>query len=124
MTRSDLILIDPFNIDTKEVSPPVPFAPTDSATESDTLVDETSTSVSPMTTQSSPEVADDPPPRRSTRVRKSTKLPDFVYSSYSNSFASFVASIHRLSEPLSFREAICDPLWQDAMVEELTALMP
>ena len=52
----------------------------------------------------------------------STKLPDFAYSSYSTSFISFLVSLHSLSEPLSYREAVVDPLWQTAMAEELTAL--
>ncbi|GJZ67852.1 uncharacterized mitochondrial protein-like protein [Tanacetum coccineum] len=37
-------------------------------------------------------------------------------------FSSFIASIHRLHEPKSYREAVCDPLWQVAMAEELAAL--
>ncbi|KAI3744092.1 hypothetical protein L1987_57167 [Smallanthus sonchifolius] len=35
---------------------------------------------------------------------------------------SFIAGIHHLSEPESYREAVSDPLWQNAMAEELTAL--
>jgi hypothetical protein len=34
----------------------------------------------------------------------------------------FVASIHCLSEPFSYKKAIIDPLWQQAMDEELSAL--
>ncbi|GKC54120.1 gag-pol polyprotein [Tanacetum coccineum] len=34
----------------------------------------------------------------------------------------FIASVHRLHEPESYREVVCDPLWQVAMAEELTAL--
>lgn len=49
------------------------------------------------------EVTDDPPLRQSTHVCKSTKLLDFVYSTYSSSFTSFIASIHRLSKPSSLR---------------------
>jgi len=47
---------------------------------------------------------------RPNRNRKSTQLPDFVYSSYYGSFAPFIASIHRLHEPSSYREVVCDPL--------------
>lgn len=65
---------------------------------------------------------DNPPLHQSTRVRKSTQLPDFAYSCYSSSFASFVTFVHRLSEPLSYSEAVGNPLWQNAMAEELTAL--
>jgi len=64
----------------------------------------------------------DPPPRQSIRIRKSTKLPDFAYSCYSSSFTSFLASIHCLFEPSSYKEAILDSLWQQAMDEELSAL--
>ena len=56
------------------------------------------------------------------RTHKSTHLPDFVYSCYSSSFSSFLAAIHCLSEPLSYKEAVLDPLWQHAMNEELYAL--
>jgi hypothetical protein len=64
----------------------------------------------------------DPPPRQSIRIRKSTKLPDFTYSCYSSSFTSFLASIHCLFEPSSYKDAIFYPLWQQAMNEELSAL--
>lgn len=62
----------------------------------------------------------DSPSRYPRRTRKSTHLPDFVYSCYSTSFSS--AFIHCLSEPLSYKEAVLDPLWQHAMNEELSAL--
>ena len=64
----------------------------------------------------------DPPSRQSIRIRKSIKLSDFAYSYYSSSFASFLASIHCLSEPSSYKEVILDPLWQQAMDEELSTL--
>ncbi|CAL8092397.1 unnamed protein product [Prunus armeniaca] len=47
---------------------------------------------------------------------------DFSYSCYSHDFSSFLSSIHTLSEPTSYKEAICNPLWQQAMNEELSAL--
>ncbi|XP_073270455.1 uncharacterized protein [Primulina huaijiensis] len=56
----------------------------------------------PTTTQSSPGIAYNPP--------------------LHHSFASFVASVHCLSEPLSYREAVGNTFWQKAMAEELTAL--
>jgi hypothetical protein len=34
----------------------------------------------------------------------------------------FVASIHCLSEPFSYKKAIIDPLWQQAMEEKLSVL--
>ncbi|KAL5816850.1 hypothetical protein ACOSQ3_025228 [Xanthoceras sorbifolium] len=64
----------------------------------------------------------DPSPGYPQRTRKSTQLPNFVYSCYSNSFSSFLASIHFLSEPSSYKEAVLDPLWQQTMNEELSAL--
>ena len=64
----------------------------------------------------------DSPLRQSTRIHKSTKLPDFFYSYYSSSFTSFLASIHCLFEPSSYKEVIVYPLWQQAMNEELSAL--
>ena len=50
----------------------------------------------------------DPPLRQSICIRKSTKLLDFVYSCYSSSFTSFLASIHCLSDLSSYKEAILD----------------
>jgi hypothetical protein len=62
----------------------------------------------------------DPPLHQSIRIHKSTKLLDFAYSCYSSSFISFLASIYCLSEPFSYKEAILDPLWHQAMDEELS----
>ena len=59
---------------------------------------------------------------RSTCVCNSTKSSDFAYSCYSSSFTSFLASIHCFSEPSSYKEAILDPRWQQAMDEELSPL--
>jgi len=56
---------------------------------------------------------------RPSRNHKSTQLSDFVYSSYSSSFATFITSIHRLHEPSFYKEADCNPLWQKAMVRNL-----
>ena len=64
----------------------------------------------------------DPPLRQSIQILKSTKLLDFAYSCYSSSFTSFLAYIHCLSEPSSYKEAIIDPLWQQAIDEELSVL--
>jgi hypothetical protein len=61
----------------------------------------------------------DLPLRQSIRIHKSKKLPDF---SYSSSFNSFLTSIYYLIEPSSYKEAILDSLWQQAMDEELSAL--
>ncbi|KAI5397549.1 hypothetical protein KIW84_063389 [Lathyrus oleraceus] len=62
----------------------------------------------PGTTQKPLAIVDPSPPRYPSRDRKSTKFPDFVYSTY---FASFLTSIHSLYEPSSYKEAIVEPLW-------------
>ncbi|GJU40569.1 uncharacterized mitochondrial protein-like protein [Tanacetum coccineum] len=94
--------------------------PTDTATKTPPVI---VTQPPPTATQSSTEVVDGPPPSgRPKRMYKSTKRDDFVYSCYSYSFHSFLAYVHRLHECMSYREAICDPLWQVAMAEELAAL--
>lgn len=65
------------------------------------------------------------PRRYPQRVGKSTQKSDFLYSTsscYSPSFTSFLASIHNCIEPASYKEAAIDPLWQQAMKEELSAL--
>jgi hypothetical protein len=64
----------------------------------------------------------DPPLRESIHICTSTKLQDFSYSCYSSSFTLFLASIHYLSELYSYKEAILDHFWQQAMDEELSAL--
>ncbi|KAJ9567342.1 LOW QUALITY PROTEIN: hypothetical protein OSB04_003308 [Centaurea solstitialis] len=120
VTQSDLRSIDPFDVDTDDTFPDVPAHET-SATSDPPETSTSSDSATPMTAPA-PDETTDVPPRKSTRTRKSTKLPDFAYSSYSASFASFITNIHRLTEPESYREAISDPLWQNAMAEELTAL--
>ncbi|GKE25820.1 gag-pol polyprotein, partial [Tanacetum coccineum] len=131
LTQLELIKLDPFD-DTTETSKTfttpqqIPQetqqeTPTNTTTETPpvTIV----TQPPPTATQSSTEVVDGPPPSgRPKRNRKSTKRDDFVYSCYSNSFSSFIASVNHLHEPESYREAVCDPLWQVAMAEELAAL--
>ncbi|XP_019427158.1 PREDICTED: uncharacterized protein LOC109335479 [Lupinus angustifolius] len=52
------------------------------------------------------------PRRYPQRIHKSTQLPDFVYNIYSTYFASALTSLHGLSEPSSYQEAVLDPLWQ------------
>ncbi|KAI5437872.1 hypothetical protein KIW84_023840 [Lathyrus oleraceus] len=75
----------------------------------------------PTATQDPSAIVDPPPPRYPSRDRKSTQLPDFVYYTYSTYFSSFLTFIHSLSEPSSYKEAILDPLLQQAMTEELSA---
>ncbi|CAJ2650750.1 unnamed protein product [Trifolium pratense] len=120
-SRSDLINIDPFGID-NDISSDCNFenCRDDTSATPDTYVPSV-----PITTQQPPVTVvptAPPPPRYPSRDRKSTQLPDFVYSTYSTSFASFLTSIHSLSEPSSYKEAVLDPLWQKAMEEELAAL--
>ena len=55
-------------------------------------------------------------------IRKSTKLPNFVYFCCSSSFTLFLALIHCLSRSSSYKEALFDPFWQQAVDEELSAL--
>ncbi|GKD46107.1 hypothetical protein Tco_1270752, partial [Tanacetum coccineum] len=67
----------------------------------------------PTITQSSADVkvvVGPPPSGRLKHNCKSTKRDDFVYSCYSSMLSLFIASIHRLYEPMSYREAVCDPL--------------
>ncbi|GJU80749.1 retrovirus-related pol polyprotein from transposon TNT 1-94 [Tanacetum coccineum] len=127
LTQPELIKLDPFDDATEtpqetpqEIPQKTPQeTPTDTETPHVTIV----TKPPPMATQSSTEVVIGPPPSgRPKRNCKSTKRDDFVYSCYSHSFNLFIAYVHRLHEPMSYREAVCDPLWQVAMAEELAAL--
>lgn len=65
---------------------------------------------------------DPAPPRYPQRVRKCPDRFGFSNSCYSDNLCSFLASIHSLSEPNSYKEAVLDSHWQQAMDEELSAL--
>jgi hypothetical protein len=132
LTRSDIIRIDPFSEDSGSLSSQVPSTSgtpshvrlicTHHPAGTNTLLSSTPEApFSSIAPQASSEIVD-PPLRQSIRIYKSTKLPDFAYSCYSSSFTSFLASIHCLSEPSSYKEVILDPLWQQAMDKELYAL--
>jgi hypothetical protein len=123
LTKSDIIHIDPFYEDSgNDTSPRVQSICTHKSAGTGTLLSGTpEASFSSIAPQASSEIVD-PPPHQSIRISKSTKLPDFAYSCYSSSFTSFLASIHCLFEPFSYKEAILDPVWQQAMDEELSAL--
>jgi len=123
LTKSDIIHIDPFSEDSgNDTSPYVRSICTHNSAGTGTLLSGTpKASFSSTTPQASSEIVD-PPLRQSIRIHKSTKLPDFAYSCYSSSFTFFLASIHCFFEPSSYKEAIFDPLWQQAMDEELSAL--
>ena len=117
LTKSDVINLDPF-IEQVNSTQTSDTPATDEHTTGTSMPD---IDAPPSTvTQDAPENVD--PPRQSQRPRKSTRLPEFAYSTYSPSFTSFLASIHSLSEPSSYKEAVTDPLWQHAMSEELEAL--
>jgi hypothetical protein len=132
LTRPDIIRIDPFFEDSDNISSQVPSTSdtlsyvrpicTHHPVGTDTLLfsipEAPFSSTAP---QASSEIVK-PSLRQSIRIRKSTKLPDFAYSCYSSSFTSFLASIHWLSEPSSYKKTILNPLWQQAMDEELSAL--
>jgi hypothetical protein len=123
LTKTDLIHIDPFSEDFgSDTSPHVRSICTHNSAGTGTLLSGTLEAPFSFTApQASYEIMD-PPPRQSIRIRKSTKLPNFAYSCYSSSFTFFLASIHCLFEPSSYKEAILDPLWQQAMDGELSAL--
>jgi len=123
LTKPELIRIDPFSEDSdSQTSPHVLPICTHNSAGTDTLLSGTfEAPFSSTAPQTSSEIMD-PPLRQSIRIRKSTKLPDFAYSCYSSSFTSVLASIDCLFEPFSYKEAILDLLWQQAMDEELSAL--
>ncbi|CAJ2639186.1 unnamed protein product [Trifolium pratense] len=129
-SKSELTNIDPFGVD-NDMSSDCNF---ENCRDGTSATPDTYAPLVPSATQQPPTTVvptalplppppPTPPPRRyPSRDRKSTQLPDFVYSIYSDSFASFLTSVHSLSEPSSYKEAILDPLWQKAMDEELAAL--
>jgi hypothetical protein len=123
LTKTDIIHIDPFSEDSgNDTSPNVRSICTHNSAGTGTLLSGTPEApFSSTASQASSEIVD-PPPCQSIRIRKSTKLPDFANSCYSSSFTSFLASIHCLFEPSSYKEAILDPLWQQAMDKELSTL--
>ncbi|GKC97010.1 gag-pol polyprotein [Tanacetum coccineum] len=118
LTESEIIKLDPFNDDIEQALQEIPTYTT-IETSPITIV----TPPHPTTTQSSTKVVVGPPPSgRPKRNCKSTKTNDFIYSCYSNFFSSFIAFVHRLHKPLSYREAVFGSLWQVAIAEELAAL--
>jgi len=130
LTRSDSIRINPFfSEDSGSLSSQVPSTSgTPSHVRSiythhpagiDTLLSGTPEVPFSSTAFQAPFEIMDPPLRQSIRIHKSIKLPDFVYSS---SFTSFLASMHCLSKLSTYKEATLDPLWQQALDEELFTL--
>ena len=131
VAKSDLICIDPFSDDFDSPLSHTPCTVGPSCT-SGTHTPAQVIPTPSMASQAPSEIVDlapappapplPPPPRYPQRLRKSTQLPDFAYSCYSDSFRCFLTSIHQLYEPSSYKEAILDPLWQQAMTDELSAL--
>ena len=122
LTRPDLIRIDFFSensdnlsshiLSTSDTPPHVrPIYTHQSAGTDSLLYGIPEAPLSSTTPQASSKIVD-PPLRQSIHICKSTKLPDFAYSCYSSSFTYFLASIHYLSKPSSYKEAIIDPIWQ------------
>jgi hypothetical protein len=112
LTKTDLIHIDPFSEDSgNDTSPYVRTICIHNSVGTSTLLSSTpEASFSSTALQASFEIMD-PPLRQSIHICKSIKLPDFAYSCYSSSFTFFLASIHCLFEPSSYKKAILDPLW-------------
>ncbi|GKD73934.1 gag-pol polyprotein [Tanacetum coccineum] len=100
LTQYELIKIDPFEEPTPIVSPITPELASETTFE--TII----TTETPLViiSEATPTVTQPPP------------------TTTQSSFSSFIASIHRLRERKSYREAVCDPLWQVTMAEELAAL--
>jgi len=111
LTKSDLIRIDPFSEDSgNDTSPYVRSICTHNSAGTGTSLSGTPEAPFSFTAlQASSEIMD-PPLRQSIHICKSTKLPDFTYSSYASLFSFFLASIHCLFGPSSYKEEILDPL--------------
>jgi hypothetical protein len=63
----------------------------------------------------------DPPLHQSIRIHKSIKVQILLILVILHPLL-FLASVHCLSKLSSYKEAILDPLWQQVMDEELSAL--
>ena len=135
VTKSDLIHIDPFYDDidalhSSMMSPSVVSRPPIIHTYSRRNQNVPSAGQHPPPLLAhSPSTSDDVDPivpipsRYPQRSRKPpSRFNDFTNSCYFADFSSFLVSIHSLSEPTSYKEASLDPLWQQAMDEELSAL--
>ena len=81
-------------------------------TNTSTLVPNHHTSFSPsMATSTLSETMNHFSPHSSQHLSKFTQLPNFIYSSYLDSFTSFLAFIHNFFWSLSYKEVILDPFW-------------
>jgi hypothetical protein len=132
LTRPNIIHINPFSEDSDSLSFQVPSTSntpshvrpicTHHSAGINTLLSGTLEALFSSTASQASSKIVYPPLCQSIRIHKSIKLPDFAYSCYSSSFTSFLAFIHCLSKPFSYKEAILDPLWQQAMDEKLSTL--
>jgi len=113
LTRPGISHIDPFSKDSDSLSSHVPSTLdtlshvqpicTNHCAGTDTLFLST-------TPQASSKIVD-PPLCQSICFCISIKLLEFAYSCYSSSFTSFLASVHCLSKPSSYKKAILDPFF-------------
>ncbi|XP_022873539.1 uncharacterized protein LOC111392423 [Olea europaea var. sylvestris] len=114
ITKIDLIHIDPFF---NNINSPLfhTVCTVDSLSPTGTHALAHDTPLASMASQAPPEVVNSAPApslsRYPQRIRKSIQLSDFAYSCYSKSLCCFLTSIHKLSEPSSYKKAILDPLW-------------
>jgi len=132
LTRSDLIHIDPFSKNSDSLSSQVPSTSNtppyvwsihiDHSVGTDTLFSDTLEALFFSTVLQALSETVDLPLCQSISIHKSIKLSYFVYSCYSSSFTLFLAFIHYLSKPSSYKEAIFYPFLQQAMDEEFSAL--
>ncbi|GJV16264.1 gag-pol polyprotein [Tanacetum coccineum] len=110
LTQSELIKIDPFEEPTPIISPITPGPTLDTPLETTTITETPPVTVSeatPTVTQTK---------TLQLLLNLLLRLPNHLLK------FSFIAFVHRLHEPMSYREAVCDPLWQVTMAKELAAL--
>ncbi|GJU65420.1 retrovirus-related pol polyprotein from transposon TNT 1-94 [Tanacetum coccineum] len=110
LTQSELIKIDPFEEPTPIISPITPGPTLDTPLKTTTITETPPVTVSeatPTVTQTK---------TLQLLLNLLLRLPNHLLK------FSFIAFVHRLHEPMSYREAVCDPLWQVTMAEELAAL--
>jgi len=84
---------------------------TDHSVGTDTLLSSTHKALFSFIALQAPSEIVDPPLCQFISIRKSIKLPYFIYSCYSSSFTFFLASIHCLSKLFFYKEVILNPFW-------------
>ncbi|KAI3412713.1 uncharacterized protein J3R85_017059 [Psidium guajava] len=101
-------------------SPPIPFSISDLD-----ISQPSPSSHVPSTAPPAPPALDDSAPLELRRnPSRDRRLPAryVAATSYSTEFGSFLAAVHTIQEPTSYREAIQHAEWRQAMSEELSAL--